>query len=495
MWTKRSASRPVSGRSRHSIPVISMEMGDDRPDTGRLAHVAMPHAIALSCPGRLQCWSVCGSSRRRSPGLELLEPRLLLNALGTVDFSGPEIQATDVAVTAGPGFAYNNYYGGSWRMLYPGYSGFSARFWLDSVRAVDMEVTHLSSAADGAPGGGYSPIDIGVNGWLFWDNYDVADNHGGSHGFETDTFTLPASLLDQGWNEIVFVFEDDPWASTHYWIQRMELSSAEPADEAWADFSNLSTYDPAEPRRYFNDRDNFYNLDPSMDGVAVNPSGDSLVLYDAGNSFLQTSFWLDSVSDIELTVRHLTSSYEGSGFAPVDFIVNDSDGDPFNETNTFINDYDVAANHGGSHGLEEDTFWIPQTMLRTGWNDLTIAYEDGTTAPVPTTHYWINSLHMAFGGDAPEPEPLFPDLAILDGDVGLSPEGGQQRVHATVRNTGELDAHDVVVRFREVESGAEGTLTIPSISAGSSVDVSTLWMPSYAARGLGSVSAVRALCS
>ena len=128
---------------------------------------------------------------------------------------------------------------GSWRMLYPGDSYFKGTFNLALVTDLDLTVTHLSSAASVCPGGGYSPIDIVVNDTdsdpfnetdLLVDNYDVAENHGYSHGFETDTFTIPASMLHLGSNTITFAFENDPWACTHYWIQEM---SAEPAEPPW----------------------------------------------------------------------------------------------------------------------------------------------------------------------------------------------------------------------------------------------------------------------
>ena len=53
------------------------------------------------------------------------------------------------------------------------------------------------------------------------DNYDVAENHGGTHGFATDEWDI-LHLLNAGQNTIRIELEDDPWACTHYWIQSLE---------------------------------------------------------------------------------------------------------------------------------------------------------------------------------------------------------------------------------------------------------------------------------
>ncbi len=54
---------------------------------------------------------------------------------------------------------------------------------------------------------------------------------------------------------------------------------------------------------------------------------------------------------LSLTLVHLSSADAGSpggGYSPIDIIINDSDSDPFNETNLLIDDYDVAEHHGYS---------------------------------------------------------------------------------------------------------------------------------------------------
>ena len=67
-------------------------------------------------------------------------------------------------------------------------------------------------------------MDIFINGVLFQDNYDVAENHGFSHSMEVDSWQI-ASLLKPGNNIIRVEFEDDPAAQTHYWIKELMLKN------------------------------------------------------------------------------------------------------------------------------------------------------------------------------------------------------------------------------------------------------------------------------
>jgi hypothetical protein len=174
-----------------------------------------------------------GDSYGGSLQLDLLQAEGGASGQMWADFTQSVIATDGMTITHDSSFVYNSYYGQSWKMLYPGTSCFTATFQLTSVDDLTMEVRHLSSASSGAPGGGYSPVDVVVNDadadpfnetQLFLDNYDVAEHHGYSHGYETDVFTIPSSRLRTGTNTITFAFEDAPWAYTHYWIQSLRLS-------------------------------------------------------------------------------------------------------------------------------------------------------------------------------------------------------------------------------------------------------------------------------
>jgi len=139
------------------------------------------------------------------------------------DFSNAAIEKSNITINT-VGMEYNSYEGRSWRMLYPGTSNLQATFNLSQVPSgVILSLTHLSSADSGAPGGGYSPVDIYINGHLFLDNYDVAQHHCGSHGYETDQWQIEQYLVS-GQNTITISFEDDPWVYTHYWIQSLAVT-------------------------------------------------------------------------------------------------------------------------------------------------------------------------------------------------------------------------------------------------------------------------------
>ena len=85
-------------------------------------------------------------------------------------------------------------------------------------------MVHLTSYGASATNNGYSPIDILLNGTLILDNYDVAEEHSGSHAFEEDSWQLPIDNLVSGSNTLTIEFEDDPWAETHYWIKSLSVS-------------------------------------------------------------------------------------------------------------------------------------------------------------------------------------------------------------------------------------------------------------------------------
>lgn len=141
----------------------------------------------------------------------------------SADFTRATIDTSGISIST-VGMEHNTNEGVSWRMLHPGTSYLEATFDLAEIPdGVILSLTHLSSASADAPGGGYSPVDIYINGGLFRDNHDVAENHCGSHDYAIDKWQIQNYLVS-GENTITIAFEDDPWAYTHYWIQALAIS-------------------------------------------------------------------------------------------------------------------------------------------------------------------------------------------------------------------------------------------------------------------------------
>ncbi len=187
---------------------------------------------------------VAGFGVEGSTGEYLLKAFLMPRgeAVFSVDFTSPAVSALGATVDVGPGFQYNSYYGQNWRMTLPGSSYFEVTFDLLAPQALELSVVHLTSSSAGAPGGGYSPTDVVVNDAdanpfnetnLLLNNYDVAEHHGYSHGWQVDTFVIPADRLQAGTNTIAFAFEDSPWAYTHYWIQELAAAVYQEVPAAW----------------------------------------------------------------------------------------------------------------------------------------------------------------------------------------------------------------------------------------------------------------------
>jgi|GEM_PF-6453213 len=115
----------------------------------------------------------------------------------------------------------NPYYENSLRLLYQG-STLSAEFYLDhKPQRAKLEVTHLSSKSGSCRGNGYSPVTISINGSSLVRNYDVAQHHDGSHGYETDGWDV-SSYLHQGPNKIKWKAGN---LCTHYWIKKFEINT------------------------------------------------------------------------------------------------------------------------------------------------------------------------------------------------------------------------------------------------------------------------------
>ncbi len=146
-----------------------------------------------------------------------------------IDFStaSPELYGVTYSVDAAE---YNSAFETSWRLLTPGVSRITLNFDFSKAPSnATLLLTHLSSAEATCPGGGYSPVDIYINGHLLEDNYDVAEQHCGFHGFKTDRWNLSGHLLTQ--NTVVIELEDDPWACSHYWIQNITIFPGTPSED------------------------------------------------------------------------------------------------------------------------------------------------------------------------------------------------------------------------------------------------------------------------
>lgn len=145
-----------------------------------------------------------------------------------VDFSRRTIQKRNITVSS-RGIRYNSHYGSSWLMLYPRRSKIVGSFELSNTPSkATLTITHLSSASSNAKGGGYSPINIILNGRLFKGKYDVAENHSGSHSYNTDQWNI-ARYLKKGTNTIELKFCSQ--AQTHYWIQSLKIELEEKVEK------------------------------------------------------------------------------------------------------------------------------------------------------------------------------------------------------------------------------------------------------------------------
>lgn len=182
-----------------------------------------PNECSPGCPdnwiGDGYCDDACNNSACNHDGGDCAGASIDVSA----DFHTATIVTEECTVQTSNTF-YNTSANNSWRMTAPGNSYLEVTFTLaQAPGSAQLTVTHLSSADGGCPGGGYSPVDIKINGQLFRDNYDVAQNHGGTHGFATDQWQI-GNLVRSGTNVIRIELEDNPWACTHYWIQSLEVT-------------------------------------------------------------------------------------------------------------------------------------------------------------------------------------------------------------------------------------------------------------------------------
>jgi peptidoglycan/xylan/chitin deacetylase (PgdA/CDA1 family) len=134
---------------------------------------------------------------------------------------GPSITASGMEIYYS-GVEYDSYYTDDphWKIVQYG-AYLDADFSLDELPwSVTLRIRHLSSAHTPCPGGGYSPVNILVNGTLLESCYDAAQAHGGTHGFVTDEWEI-AAYLRPGLNTVSIEVCDS--ACSHYWISDLSV--------------------------------------------------------------------------------------------------------------------------------------------------------------------------------------------------------------------------------------------------------------------------------
>jgi hypothetical protein len=134
-------------------------------------------------------------------------------------FANSEMAVSNMSVTPGYAFQYNSVYGNNWRIVTTN-GGFTSTFTVPAAGEYRLKVRHLTSSAPSCPGGGYSPVTILLNGISVVTNFDAALAHGGSHGYETDSWMITAQ---EGDNTLEWRAGE---LCTHYWLQRIEITRA-----------------------------------------------------------------------------------------------------------------------------------------------------------------------------------------------------------------------------------------------------------------------------
>lgn len=148
--------------------------------------------------------------------------------LGFSNYPDGQAKMSGITHWSSSGTDKNPYYGKSLRLLYEG-STLTAEFNLESKPdTATLTLNHLSSKSSSCRGKGYSPVTISINGRLVVSNYDVAENHGGSHGYETDQWNV-GKMLKKGQNTIKWRAEN---LCSHYWIKWFRIETSEQKKEA-----------------------------------------------------------------------------------------------------------------------------------------------------------------------------------------------------------------------------------------------------------------------
>lgn len=110
---------------------------------------------------------------------------------------------------------------GCWVLIAPGKGHIEWDFELHNRPSESwLTIDHLTSASARARGGGYAPVTGSLNSQSVARGYDVAEKHGGSHGFNVDSWKI-SKYLRKGKNTLRIKYEAR--AETHYWIKSIRI--------------------------------------------------------------------------------------------------------------------------------------------------------------------------------------------------------------------------------------------------------------------------------
>jgi uncharacterized repeat protein (TIGR03803 family) len=134
------------------------------------------------------------------------------------DFTTVTIQTGNMTIAPGPYFTYNTNYGGNWDIAAVSF-GFTGTFDVPATGTYRLTVNHQSSAAASCPGGGYSPVNIYINGTQIASNFDPAQQSGGSRAEVTNSWLITATAgVDN-----TLKWSAGPLCS-RYWIEGIQIT-------------------------------------------------------------------------------------------------------------------------------------------------------------------------------------------------------------------------------------------------------------------------------
>jgi uncharacterized repeat protein (TIGR03803 family) len=133
-------------------------------------------------------------------------------------FTTATIQTANMTITPTAYFSYNTNFPGSWDIAAESF-GFTGTFDVPSTGTYMLTANHQTSAATSCPGGGYSPVNVYVNGTQIASNFDPAQQSGGSLGEVTNSWLITATAG---------VDNTLKWAAgplcSRYWIEALQIT-------------------------------------------------------------------------------------------------------------------------------------------------------------------------------------------------------------------------------------------------------------------------------